>query len=130
VWNGGYHYKVAAVDEHENESPYATLGPDGVSGIGAKVPATSYLEQNYPNPFNPSTSIAFGLVESAEVSLRVYDAAGRLVRTLVDGVVEAKRHEVAWDGRDADGNVVATGVYFIRLTTGTQTFTRKAVLLK
>jgi len=97
------------------------------------VPGTAdakYLSQNHPNPFNPSTTIAFGLDEPADVSLVIYDAAGRLVRTLVDRRYEAGRFEEVWDGRDVSGTAVASGVYFYRLEAGPFSRTRKMVLLK
>jgi flagellar hook assembly protein FlgD len=62
--------------------------------------------------------------------LRVYDVSGRLVRTLVDGRVEAGRHEVAWDGRDQGGRRTASGVYFYRLQGADREMTRKAVRLR
>jgi len=88
------------------------------------------LEQNVPNPFNPSTSIAFAIPENADVSLAVYDVAGRLVRTLVEGRRRAAYYEVEWDATDNRGVPVASGVYFYRLVAGKQTTTRKMVLIK
>jgi hypothetical protein len=80
---------------------------------------TNYeLAQNYPNPFNPSTKISFALPEAAEVSLKIYDITGQLVQTLVDGVVEAGRHQVVWDGTNQHGALVASGVYFYQLQAG------------
>jgi predicted lipoprotein with Yx(FWY)xxD motif len=82
-WSEGYYYKVSAIDIHGNESGFALLSPDGVTGTDTpKAPEAAYLRQNYPNPFNPTTRIAFGLSAPAHVSLRIYDAAGRLVRAL------------------------------------------------
>lgn len=130
-WDGGFYYKVTALDVHGNESPVAVLAPDNVSAVDAAAPPLgTYLEQNHPNPFNPTTRIVFGLKEAGEMSLRVYDAAGRLVRVLAEGRREARRYEVEWDGRDDAGGAVASGVYFYQLFTGSQTLTRKAVLLK
>jgi len=128
-WDGGYWYKVVAVDTHGNTSPTALLGPDLVTGA-ADSPAVNRLEQNVPNPFNPSTTIAFTLREAGEVTLAVYDATGRRVRTLVSGRREARSYDVAWDGRDDAGTRVASGVYFYRLTAGSFTQTKKMVLLK
>ncbi|MCU0638394.1 MAG: T9SS type A sorting domain-containing protein [Candidatus Krumholzibacteria bacterium] len=130
-WEGGYYYKVAAVDIHENESGYALLSPGLITGSDDPVmPAAVYLEQNVPNPFNPSTRIGFGLAAPAKVRLRVYDAAGRLVRELANGIMPAGRHVEEWDGRNEDGVAAASGVYFYRLESGSFTETRKMVLLK
>ena len=107
------------------ENPIST----GVGGSGP-VPEAAYLEQNVPNPFNPTTTISFGLARGGVVSLRVYDVAGKLVRTLVDGARPAGHHQEEWDGRDGKGTAVSSGVYFYRLTTPGFDETRKMVLLK
>ncbi len=78
--------------------------------------ATLLLRQNRPNPFNPRTTIPFDLPAGGRVRLRVYDAAGRCVRTLRDADLPRGRHEAVWDGRDARGRAVASGSYFARLT--------------
>ncbi|MCX5753310.1 MAG: hypothetical protein NTW97_06630, partial [Candidatus Krumholzibacteria bacterium] len=84
-YSSGYYYKVSALDIHGNEGGFALLTPDGVTGADKpKAPDASFLAQNYPNPFNPTTRIAFGLSAPGHVSLRIYDAAGRLVRALVN----------------------------------------------
>ncbi len=80
--------------------------------VGARL---AELDQNFPNPFNPVTKIAFTLREATCARLCVYDIAGRVVRVLEEGVREAGRHEVVWDGRDSSGTVVASGVYFYGL---------------
>jgi hypothetical protein len=130
-WDGGYYYKIAAVDVHGNESQYALLGPDGITGDeGSTTPRVTTLGQNYPNPFNPSTRIAFGLATRGHVRLCIYDASGRLVRTLVDESRAAGRYEEAWDGRDGHGHAAASGIYLYRLDAGAFTETRKMVLLR
>ena len=76
------------------------------------------LAQNFPNPFNPATRISFALPVKGHVSLRVYNVAGQLVKTLTDGVWEAGSHELTWDGTNNLGASVASGVYFYKLTAG------------
>ncbi len=88
------------------------------------------LHQNKPNPFNPKTTISFTLPEREKVTLSVFDVEGRLVRTLVDDVVGEGYQELIWDGRDANGNPVGSGVYMYRLTTRDRTVTKKMVLLR
>jgi hypothetical protein len=130
-WDGGYYYKVMAVDVHGNESACALLRPEDVTSIETPgAPAMSYLAQNYPNPFNPVTTISFGLAAPAHISLRIYDAAGRLVRMLVDGHRGANRYEIQWDGRDDAGRPAGSGVFFYELHAGAFRETRKMVLLK
>ena len=88
------------------------------------------LAQNSPNPFNPSTEIRFTLAQSGRVNLRVFDAAGRLVRTLVDGDLPADTHAVNWDGRADDGGRAAAGVYLYRLETPEGVLSRSMVMVK
>ena len=100
--------------------------------VPGEVPSTDrlVLNQNKPNPFNPTTSISFTLPTKSQVSLKVYDIAGREVRTLVDGVLEAGTNQVTWLGHDNRGNDVSSGVYFYRMTAGKETATKKMVLLR
>jgi hypothetical protein len=87
--------------------------------------------ENYPNPFNPTTIIRSALPEPAAVTLEVFDVAGRLVQTLVRGKKRpAGVFEAEWNGTDSAGRPVSSGVYFYRLHAGTESLTRKAVLLK
>jgi hypothetical protein len=102
----------------------------GAESGDAERPATTLLETNAPNPFNPTTTISFALAEPGRVTLRVYDAAGALVRTLVDESLPADRHSVVWDGRNAQGSPVASGVYVYRLTAGAFTETKKMLMMK
>jgi hypothetical protein len=119
---GTYTYFIAARDgESEVVSQSRRVTVPGVK---------TALRQNHPNPFNPTTTISFALASSMQVSVAVYDASGRLVRSLVEGVRDAGPNEVTWDGRDDAGNRVATGVYLYRLTAGTFRESRKMVLLK
>jgi hypothetical protein len=92
------------------------------------------LDHARPNPFNPTTTIAFSLAGRSRVTIRVFDAAGRVVRTLVDSQLEAGPHTVIWNGTTETGRRAASGVYFVKMeTTGpTDVFraNRKLVLLK
>ncbi|MGD1048349.1 MAG: M1 family aminopeptidase [Candidatus Krumholzibacteriaceae bacterium] len=97
---------------------------------GAVVPSAAYLAQNFPNPFNPATTIEFALPEPAAASLRIYDAAGRLVRVLAAGALSRGTYVRTWDGTDASGRAVSSGVYFYRLDAGAFSRTRKMVLLR
>ena len=96
----------------------------------ADAPTLAFrLHQNAPNPFRPTTTIRFDLPQAAQVSLRIYDVAGRLVRNLVaGGTLEAGRHEAAWNGQSEAGQRVGAGLYFYRLQAGTFSETRRMVL--
>jgi hypothetical protein len=94
-------------------------------------PATYHLEQNYPNPFNPETRITFSLPKAERVDLAVYDVHGRMVKELADFQEYAPgTYTIDWNGRDANGNPVASGVYFTRMQAGTFSTTKKMTLLK
>jgi hypothetical protein len=80
-----------------------------------EIPTSSALLQDYPNPFNPSTTIRYNLAGQARITLKVYNILGQEITTLVDDVEEANEYQIVWDGRNAFGNRVATGVYFYRL---------------
>jgi hypothetical protein len=95
-------------------------------------PYRNSLGQNYPNPFNPVTTIEYSLKNDSPVSIRVYNAAGQLVKTLV-GPGESKRrggHRVVWDGTNDSGVAVSSGVYFCRMKTEGFTMSRKLVVIK
>jgi len=97
---------------------------------GPVLPSAYSLEQNYPNPFNPETKIRYTIPEQNHVSIIVYNVLGQKVRTLVDKVQIANTHEISWDGRDDDGKVQPTGVYIIRLRSGSYGETIKMLFVK
>jgi hypothetical protein len=97
---------------------------------GGESPSSFSLSQNYPNPFNPETYIDFALPFDSEVSLKIFNVKGQLVRTLVQERMNTGTHTVRWEGRDDSGNRVSSGVYFYRLTAGEKSFVKKMVLLK
>lgn len=94
------------------------------------VPTTVTLEQNYPNPFNPSTLISFGSPIEQHVELRVFNAMGMLVRTLVDEIVPAGTYTVEWDGRNDTGQQLSSGVYLYMIRAGSDHMERKMVLTR
>jgi len=88
------------------------------------------LFENYPNPFNPHTTIGYTIPKSGQVLMNIYDARGRMVRTLVDETQNRGLHTAEWDGTDRYGVTVASGVYFVRLAADKRVKTRKILLLK
>jgi len=88
------------------------------------------LEQNYPNPFNLKTSMSFEIPYECRVGLKIYNLAGRLVKTLVDRKMHKGLHTIFWDGTNSAGDPVASGVYFCKLTTPDFVGVKKMVLLK
>jgi hypothetical protein len=88
------------------------------------------LGPNRPNPFNPATSIRYSLSEAVEVKLAIYNLLGQEIRSLVQQFQPAGSYTVVWDGRDAVGRLVSTGLYMYRLQAGADVVTRKMVLAK
>jgi cyclomaltodextrinase len=110
-------------------NPIVDVRPD------ESLPEVYDLEQNFPNPFNPTTVIRFQLARAGAASLKVYDILGREVVTLVEKELTAGTHDVTWNGRNAAGTDVGTGVYFYRLEAAGDNgqhivFTRKLVLVR
>jgi hypothetical protein len=118
-----YFWKVRA-NNIEGDSLW-NAGPDGrfiIRGPDAgwtdpgRIPADRFhLHSNYPNPFNPSTSIRFDLASAGRVRIAVYDLAGRLVRVLLEASRTAGEHAVRWNGLDAFGKPVPSGIYVCRM---------------
>ncbi len=88
------------------------------------------LEPPRPNPFNPSTTVAFSVSRAADLTLSVHDLKGRQVAELVQGRFQPGRHMVEWNGRDAAGRNVASGVYLMRLHGDGVEASRTATLIK
>jgi hypothetical protein len=135
---GGYgNNHIVNIDDSQAESylyiAFGSINPvyysDWTPKAGVAVrethPQTFELSQNYPNPFNPLTTIGYDLPDGAEVELSVYDMTGRKVRTLVREYANAGSYEVTFDASE-----LASGVYFYRLTAGSNTTVRKMVLMK
>ncbi|MBN1996212.1 T9SS type A sorting domain-containing protein [candidate division KSB1 bacterium] len=108
-------------------------GPDGGSVIVEKqveVPKQFALSANYPNPFNPVTTIDYSLDISESITIEVLNVLGHNISTLVSGVKQAGKHTVQWNGTDAEGNPVASGVYLYRMSSDSRIEARKMMLLK
>jgi hypothetical protein len=123
------------IDTRESGGVYQVYAYDGTNmsqGVArvTVLPTAYALSDNYPNPFNPETRISFALPKSGEVDLVIYNVLGEKVKSLVSGKMEAGYHRVSWDGKDAHGVGVSSGVYFYRLTAGDFTATKKMTLVK
>ena len=131
---GGYTVLVNALGILKNQVPVNQGGPQAPA-LTLALPKETGLLTNYPNPFNPETWIPYHLAAPAKVSIAIYAADGRLVRTLDLGHLPAGRyHEKSsaayWDGRNAQGEPVASGLYFYTFTAGEFTATKKMLIMK
>ena len=116
-WCKPWYFTIQApTDVGDNDSP--------------EMPDDFRLEQNFPNPFNLSTTIDYYLPRASEVTLDIYDILGRKIKTLDEGSKKSGRQTAHWDGKNNDGNPVASGIYFYRLKAGDLSFTKKMQLLK
>ncbi|MCF7920844.1 MAG: T9SS type A sorting domain-containing protein, partial [Candidatus Cloacimonetes bacterium] len=88
------------------------------------------LYSNYPNPFNPMTTISFALPEESEVSISIYNIKGQKVKVLVDDIMEKGQHKIVWDGLNASGRQVASGVYLYNMQTKDYSSTKKMLMIK
>jgi len=121
---------VSPPDDIETREPF--IGRVGVLVGAPSVPEEVLLRRfsAAPNPFNPGTQLSFLLAAPSDVTIVIYDASGRRVRTLFQGRLEADLHVMRWDGTDENGLGVASGVYLFRVSAGAGSLTLKAALLK
>jgi hypothetical protein len=94
------------------------------------VPKATALMQNFPNPFNPTTTLTFDVAQAGNVTIAIYDVSGRLVATLLDARVDVGRRHVEWNGTDASGSLVPSGIYFYRMKAAGFEATRKMILVR
>jgi hypothetical protein len=117
-----------------NNARTSTYGDRGPAVDAPSLPSAAHLAFALagasPNPFSAGTTVRYVVPRDQRVSLSVFNVSGRLVRRLVDGPVTAGPNAARWDGRDEQGSRLSSGVYFFRLQDGTQSVTRKAVLLR
>jgi hypothetical protein len=127
--SGTVYYKLTALDHAGNESTPATASVAVVLDAASELPATFALRSPMPNPAMGAAAIPFALPRESRVNIDIFDTAGRLVRTLVDGSLEAGWHTARWDGRDAGGRRAPSGVYLCRMSAPGYSATRTLVLL-
>jgi len=123
------------VERSSASGDYIEIWGDGTSvGISGSSPSytpqTYTLSQNYPNPFNPSTKIEYAVQQAGQVTIRVYNLRGEVVRTLVDTQRPIGEYAAVWDGKNDVGSSVASGQYFYQLSVGDFATSKKLLLLK
>ncbi|MDZ7262428.1 MAG: malectin domain-containing carbohydrate-binding protein, partial [candidate division KSB1 bacterium] len=126
-------FKVAS--SVEAETFYQRFGsepplPPFLMNQNQALPTRYTLSQNYPNPFNPETVIQYSLPKAGMTRLFIYNALGQRIRMLVEAPQPAGIYQVVWDGRDENGQWVASGLYFYKLSSGDFVEVKKMLLLK
>ncbi|MDP6339692.1 MAG: FlgD immunoglobulin-like domain containing protein [Candidatus Marinimicrobia bacterium] len=119
-----------AIATHGNGIYSARFNQDVLAVNEPAIPSSFSLEQNFPNPFNPSTQIPFTLDQAGWVTLKVFDIAGREVANLYHGEKQGGTHHVTWNGKDASGNSMPSGMYIYRLESNGRVQSKKMQLLK
>ncbi len=126
-----YYYRVIAVDAGSNESAPSETVSITLEQTGVDEDFVASVSFIRPNPFASETAIHYTVPSAgADVTMRLYDIRGRVVKTLVDGRHAGGTYEVAWDGRDSHGSTVASGVYFARILIGDLDETRKIAYVR
>ncbi len=134
AWPGaGWHFYFFRFSDGADtlQTPWDSLYIDP-NGIADNIIPTDFaLFQNYPNPFNAQTRISFNLRETANVELSVFDINGNRVAILTNGRPKAGPHSVIWNGKNNDGQIVSSGIYFYQLSiNGNSSATKEMILLK
>ena len=88
------------------------------------------LSQNYPNPFNPETTISFSIPQNGKVDISIYNIKGQKIKTLADGNLRIGHHKVIWNGKNENGKLVSSGIYFYKMETDKFSEIKKCILMK
>jgi len=125
------YYHVTATDFSGNEGDASSV-ENTYAGIldVEQLPTVFSMSQNKPNPFDASTAIRFDVPKTSALSIKIFDAEGRLVKILTQGEVEPGRHAVVWVGDDHNGSPVSPGIYFAKMEAAGFAATRKVTLLR
>ncbi|MBU1682896.1 T9SS type A sorting domain-containing protein, partial [Patescibacteria group bacterium] len=94
------------------------------------IPSTCHLSQNYPNPFNPTTKIQYQIPGKSHVNLVIYNILGEQIRVLVNEDRDVGYHTVSWDGKNGQGEMAPSGVYYYQIKAGNYTQTQKMIFLR
>ena len=129
---GTYYYWLMAADINGSESFYGPihLAYEGAQPGSPGIPVLTELKQVYPNPFNPNTNISYTLAAASDILITIYNNRGQAVRSFERNNVAAGSWNLIWDGKDQNGTGLSSGVYYIRMQAGEDSFIKKAVLMK
>jgi hypothetical protein len=124
-------YTISVIGAGSNGTPVhkrtitLNVNPVGLTGNEKEIPKDYSLLQNYPNPFNPTTNIRFDLPKAGDVKLFVYDITGKVVSTIVNGNVDAGRHNITFNAEN-----LSSGIYFYKLETESFADVKKMMIIK
>ncbi|HPS38500.1 MAG TPA: T9SS type A sorting domain-containing protein, partial [Candidatus Cloacimonadota bacterium] len=99
------------------------------NGTPSMIPVTG-INSVYPNPFNPSTCIKYGLKDSGKVDITIYNSRGQKIRNLLSQTMDAGVYRLFWNGLDDTNQICTSGVYIVRMTTPTRSYSSRIILLK
>jgi len=130
-----FEWNVGAMDEYD--TTWATNGPwqytIDVSQLSLQdeiLPSYYILSQNFPNPFNPTTSIQYTIPENSIVKLTIFNIQGKEINQIFNKEHKPGQYAILWDGKDNNGNIVPTGMYFYQLFTKNYSSIRKMIFIK
>jgi hypothetical protein len=124
-----YAYQGDEIVGYDTSDEVFTISATG-AGIEDVKPTVFMLRPNVPNPFVGTTMLRFDLPRDVHVTLNIYDVQGRLVKDLINQGLPAGRYNIGWDGRDANGDKVASGVYYYRIDAGRWNDTQTMVVVR
>ena len=119
--------RLAGVTARDQRNTDVAVG--GATAVGGGAPGTA-LRMAFPNPFDRATNVVLSLAQAGRADVGVFDVAGRLVRTLHEGMMSAGQHTLTWDGRDDAGRRLGAGVYLVRFSAGGRIETRTVRLVR
>ncbi len=124
--NGIYFYKIEQID---TDGKISSFGPVQLDA-GPAIPQSFSLQQNYPNPFNPVTNIIYALPEESQVRISIFNMRGELVNVLINQKQNAGTYKITWDGTSKNGQVMSSGLYFIKIDAGQFSDIKKMIFAK
>ena len=129
-----YYYWLESVSLNGESEYYGplmvTVNAAGEEPVIPVIPVETKLFSAFPNPFNPSTNLRYSMKEAGDVRIEVYNVKGQILETFNNSHNQPGYYQISWDGRDANGSLVGTGLYFYRMTSGKYTSTKKMILAK
>lgn len=125
-----YFTAMSAAKTFTDLLPYLAVQKDFTHQLTVVREALKYELESFPNPFNPATQISYALPEAGDVNITIYNVLGQKVRVLVNQKQSGGKYAIQWNSTNDSGQVVPTGMYFLRMQVGTYVAERKLLLMK